>query len=240
MWELGWIDHTHTYTRRSLSARNEHWWAANAFLHVLFWESTDRKLCLTARLKVKTWMKWPTLCMATQNGWFKRKRGHICRSIGSPILAPASGFFLSTMYKECKSVHVQARQQHQLGPTEFLLPSMGHAMLWQSGSPASFGSGLRLSYGSRRFEPEGIERDSRFHDIWVCHGLPKPGYTRTPQNPSRSNRSSLLIIRRKMIILGYRTLPFHLRSRLHTAGSSRRGEHNRSVSTTTDTGFRWV
>ena len=93
MWELGWIDHTHTYTRRSLSARNEHWWAANAFLHVLFWESTDRKLCLTARLKVKTWMKWPTLCMATQNGWFKRKRGHICRSIGSPILAPASGFF---------------------------------------------------------------------------------------------------------------------------------------------------
>ena len=141
-----------------------------------------------------------------------------------------------SMYKECKSVHVQARQQHQLGPTEFLLPSMGHAMLWQSGSPASFGSGLRLSYGSRWFEPEGIERDSRFHDdIWVCHGLPKPGYTRTPQNPSRSNRSSLLIIRRKMTILGYRTLPFHLRSRLHTAGSSRRGEHNRSVSTTTDT-----
>ena len=169
-------------------------------------------------------------------------RGNVATFVG-PSVAPFSlqlQDFLSTMYKECKSVHVQARQQHQLGPTEFLLPSMGHAMFWQSGSPASFGSGLRLSYGSRRFEPEGIERDSRFHDIWVCHGLPKPGYTRTPQNPSRSNRSSLLIIRRKMIILGYRTLPFHLRSRLHTAGSSRRGEHNRSVSTTTDTGFRWV
>lgn len=135
-------------------------------------------------------------------------RGNVATFVG-PSVAPFSlqlQDFLS-MYKECKSVHVQARQQHQLGPTEFLLPSMGHAMLWQSGSPASFGSGLRLSYGSRWFQPEGIERDSRFQrfhdDIWVCHGLPKPG------------RSSLLIIWRKMTILGYRTLPFHLRSRLH-------------------------